>query len=211
MEGKEERLLALEEGFLPIMEHFYTLQGEGAHTGTPAYFIRTGGCDVGCHWCDVKESWDFQKHPPMSVESLAQAAKESGAPIAVVTGGEPLIYNLNALTRALKDVGMQTHIETSGAYPLSGFWDWITLSPKKFKAPVKDFHKEVNELKTVIFHGSDFRFAEQHAALVNDSCALFLQPEWGRQNEMTSLIIDYVKQNPRWRISLQSHKYMQIP
>lgn len=211
MEGKESRLAALEEAFLPIMEHFYTLQGEGSHTGTPAYFIRVGGCDVGCHWCDVKESWDFDKHPPISVEELTAHAVQSGAAIAVITGGEPLIYDMTLLTRSLRDAGIKTHLETSGAYPLSGLWDWITLSPKKFKAPVNNFHKAVDELKSVVFNSSDFAFAKQHAELVNENCALFLQPEWSRRETMTPLIVDYIKQNPQWRISLQSHKYLQIP
>jgi len=196
---------------LPVMEQFYTLQGEGFHTGKAAYFIRLAGCDVGCFWCDVKESWDAQDHPDKPVETVVQLAKESRSPIAVITGGEPLIYNLNYLTEQLQEVNLQTHIETSGAYPLSGQWDWVCLSPKKFKAPTLDVIKAANELKIVVYNKSDFEWAEKYAEQVNPSCQLFLQPEWSRQEQMVPLIIEYVKANPQWRISLQTHKFMDIP
>lgn len=196
---------------LPVMEHFYTLQGEGYHQGKAAYFIRLGGCTVGCHWCDVKESWDAQAHPLMSVAEIATAANQYAGRIAVVTGGEPLIYPLDKLCHALHQAGMHTHIETSGSYPLSGNWDWICLSPKKFKAPLPDVIAAANELKVVIFHPSDFEWAEQYAALVSANCKLYLQPEWSRSEQNTPLIIEYVKKHPKWCISLQVHKYMNIP
>lgn len=195
---------------LPIMESFYTVQGEGFHTGTAAYFIRVGGCDVGCHWCDVKESWDALLHPPISVgKLLTEAEKHPG--VIVITGGEPLMYNLNPLTEKLQQAGLKTHIETSGAHPLSGYWDWICLSPKKRKLPVSEVYEIANELKVIIFNKDDFRFAEEQAEKVNENCVLFLQPEWGKRDKMMPLIVDYVKENPKWRISLQTHKYLDIP
>lgn len=196
---------------LPLMEHFYTIQGEGAHTGTAAYFLRLGGCDVGCVWCDVKESWPMEAHPSIFVEEMAEWVKDSGAQMAVVTGGEPLMHNCSPLTTALHDKGIRTHIETSGAHPLSGDWDWITLSPKKFKAPLPEALPAANELKVVIYHKSDFEWAESFAAQVRTDCQLFLQPEWSKEKQMLPLIIDYIKQHPRWRISLQTHKYMDVP
>lgn len=196
---------------LPLMEDFYTIQGEGAYQGQAAYFIRLGGCDVGCVWCDVKESWDAGGHPMTPVSAIAQRAKSSGSPMAVVTGGEPLMYELSDLTRSLKDAGMRTHVETSGAYPLTGTWDWICFSPKKFKSPHPSVPAQADELKVIIYNKSDFEWAEQHAATVPAPCALFLQPEWSREKEMLPLIIDYVKAHPQWRISLQIHKYMNIP
>lgn len=196
---------------LPVMEQFYTLQGEGFHTGKAAYFIRLAGCDVGCFWCDVKESWKAEDHPDKSVEAVVQLAKESKAPIAVVTGGEPLIYNLDYLTQQLKEANLQTNIETSGAYPLSGHWDWICLSPKKFKVPTLEVVEAADELKIVVYNKSDFEWAEKFAAQVKDECLLFLQPEWSRQEQMLPLMIEYVKANPKWRVSLQTHKFMDIP
>lgn len=195
----------------PIMEHFYTLQGEGAFAGHAAYFIRTGGCDVGCHWCDVKESWNAEQHPRLSVNELIEAASSQPARMAVVTGGEPLMYDLAPLTLALKEAGFKTHIETSGAYPLSGEWDWICLSPKKFKAPLEEIHRLASELKVIVYNTHDFTFAENHAKKVSPGCRLYLQPEWSKATEMLPQIIDYVKQNPEWRISLQTHKYLDIP
>ncbi|NGF57423.1 7-carboxy-7-deazaguanine synthase QueE [Parapedobacter sp. SGR-10] len=196
---------------LPLMEEFYTIQGEGYHTGKAAYFIRLGGCDVGCHWCDVKESWNAELHPLTPVETIVQHAKVHPAKTVVVTGGEPLIYNLDTLTSRLQSEGIKTFMETSGAYPLSGHWDWICLSPKKFKAPRKEVLQAAGELKVIVFNKSDFTWAEEHAALVNDRCKLYLQPEWSKASEMTPLIIDYVKNNPKWEISLQTHKYLNIP
>ncbi len=196
---------------LPLMEEFYTIQGEGYHTGKAAYFIRLGGCDVGCHWCDVKESWDASIHPLTSVDTIVQHADQHPAKTVVVTGGEPLIYNLDPLTKSLQERGIRTFMETSGAYPLSGHWDWICLSPKKFKAPRKDVLEAAGELKVIVFNKSDFQWAEEHAAKVSPSCKLYLQPEWSKAAEMTPLIIDYVMNNPKWEISLQTHKYLNIP
>ncbi len=195
----------------PLMEHFYTIQGEGAHTGRAAYFLRLGGCDVGCVWCDVKESWDAAKHPIVSIEQMVLWAKESGTEMAVITGGEPAMHNLEPLTLALKEAGIETNIETSGAHPLTGSWNWVCVSPKKFKAPLLEVLVQADELKVVIFNKSDFEWAEQHAANVGKNCKLFLQPEWDQREKVTPLIIDYVKANPKWRISLQTHKYLQIP
>jgi len=193
------------------MEDFYTIQGEGYFQGHAAYFIRLGGCDVGCVWCDVKESWDAAAHPQVSVSEMVDRAKSSGSNIAVITGGEPAMYDLTELTTALKAEGLRTHIETSGAYPLTGTWDWVCFSPKKFKAPDSSVFIQSHELKVIIYNKSDFSWAEEFAEKVNTSCKLFLQPEWSREKEMLPLIIDYVKQNPKWRISLQVHKYMDIP
>ena len=193
------------------MEAFYTLQGEGAHTGRAAYFIRLGGCDVGCHWCDVKESWNVHAHPQQVLEQIVAQASAHPARLAVVTGGEPLMHQLDGLTAALHGAGFQTNIETSGVHPLSGQWDWICFSPKKFKDPHPSIYQHAHELKVVVYHKSDFEFAEQHAAKVGDDCQLFLQPEWSKVQEMTPLIVEYVKNNPKWRVSLQTHKYMDIP
>ncbi|OYU94963.1 MAG: 7-carboxy-7-deazaguanine synthase QueE [Bacteroidetes bacterium B1(2017)] len=193
------------------MEHFYTLQGEGYHTGRAAYFLRLGGCDVGCVWCDVKESWDATKHPQVSIENMSLWAKESGTPMVVVTGGEPCMHNLEALTKSIKDQGLETNIETSGSHPLTGTWDWICVSPKKFKAPLPEVLKQAHELKVVVFNKSDFDWAQKHAALVGSACKLYLQPEWDEANKMLPQIIEFVKQNPAWRISLQTHKFLQIP
>ena len=193
------------------MEHFYTLQGEGFHQGRAAYFIRLGGCDVGCVWCDVKDSWDATKHPKLKVESLKLTVKETPAEIVVITGGEPLMHNLDHLTKELQAAGLQTNIETSGAHPLSGSWNWICLSPKKFKAPLPEILPLANELKVVIFNKSDFAWAEEHAAKVSPGCKLFLQPEWDKAAIITPLIIDYIKANPKWELSLQIHKYINVP
>ena len=196
---------------LPVMEHFYTIQGEGFHQGRAAYFIRLGGCDVGCVWCDVKESWPMDTHPMYGIEEIASFAEASPANLVVITGGEPLIHNLESLTTALKQKGKNTHIETSGAHPITGTWDWVCLSPKKFKSPVEDIFPHVHELKVVIYNKHDFEWAETHASKLLPGTILYLQPEWSREKEMLPLIIDYVKQHPQWRISLQVHKYMQIP
>lgn len=201
---------------LPVMESFYTIQGEGFYQGHAAYFIRLGGCDVGCVWCDVKDSWDADKHPKFSIEDIvAKALEEVGGNakdiVAVVTGGEPLMHQLDALTDALHAAGFQTNIETSGAHPLSGHWDWICLSPKKFKVPLDEVIQAANELKVVVFNKSDFAWAEEYAAQVKPDCRLYLQPEWSKRIQMTPLMIDYVKKNPQWEICLQIHKYMDIP
>lgn len=206
------------------MEHFYTLQGEGFHQGKAAYFIRLGGCDVGCVWCDVKDSWDSGKHPLLNIDDLIFNIEKNikqligkspftihHSPIIVITGGEPLMHDLTYLTSALKAKGFQTNIETSGAYPLSGTWDWICLSPKKFKAPLPEVLPHANELKVVIFNKSDFEWAEKYAALVSPYCKLYLQPEWDKASDITPLIIDYVKAHPKWELSLQIHKYINVP
>jgi 7-carboxy-7-deazaguanine synthase len=196
---------------LPVMEHFYTLQGEGFHQGRAAYFIRLGGCDVGCVWCDVKESWEAGKHPQLKIEDLRSMVKDTPAEIVVITGGEPLMYDLDELTNELHAAGLKTHIETSGAYSLSGAWDWICLSPKKFKAPLPGILPFANELKVIIFNKSDFDWAEQYAAQVSPKCKLYLQPEWSKAAQMTPLIIDYIKAHPQWELSLQIHKYINVP
>jgi 7-carboxy-7-deazaguanine synthase len=215
---------------LPVVESFYTLQGEGYHQGRAAYFIRLGGCDVGCVWCDVKESWDASLHPKKTIQEIIEEAartvsgvqlsastvrsssiSEPSTVISVVTGGEPLMHDCSELSAALHQAGFKTHIETSGAYPVSGQWDWICFSPKKFKEPLKSIAQFANELKVVIFNKSDFEWAEKYAALVSPSCKLYLQPEWDKSSVVTPLIIDYIKKNPRWEFSLQLHKYIHVP
>ena len=207
---KKTKLLLEKGESLPIMEAFYTIQGEGYHKGMASYFIRTGGCDIGCHWCDVKESWDENSHPIISVEDIVK--KSSGiSDCVVVTGGEPLMWNMNPLTKALKKIGKKTHIETSGAYPLTGDWDWVCLSPKKAKLPIQDAYNNANELKIIIYNNHDFKFAEKEAKKVNKNAILYLQPEWGKREEMIPLMVDFIKKNPKWKISLQTHKYLNIP
>ncbi len=207
MVGVPETLLTV----LPLMEDFYTIQGEGAYQGHAAYFIRLGGCDVGCVWCDVKESWDASAFPMVPIESITAKVRESGASIAVITGGEPLMYDLSALTQSLRSAGVRTHLETSGVYPLTGTWDWICFSPKKFKPPHPSVFGLADELKIIVYHSSDFAWAEQFANKVGDRCVCLLQPEWSREKEVLPAIIAYVKANPGWKISLQTHKYMNIP
>lgn len=202
----------LDEGkVLPIMEEFYTIQGEGYNTGKAAYFIRIGGCDVGCHWCDVKESWDANLHPLVDVTKVIKNVKSYNAKSVVITGGEPLIYNLETLTSLLKKEGIETFIETSGAYKLSGNWDWICLSPKKTMLPLEDIYKKAYELKIIVFNKHDFVWAQQQAQKVDATCYLYLQPEWSKHKELLPEIIEFVKTNPKWMISLQTHKYMNIP
>lgn len=196
---------------LPLMEEFYTIQGEGHNTGKAAYFIRIGGCDVGCHWCDVKESWDANIHPLTNIESIIANVRANGAKSVVVTGGEPLMYNLSALTAKLKHEGIATFIETSGAYPLTGNWDWICLSAKKTMPPKDDIYANAHELKVIVYNQNDFKWAEAQADKVDPDCYLYLQPEWSKRNDLLPQIIEYVKQNPRWMISLQTHKYINIP
>lgn len=196
---------------LPVMESFYTIQGEGYHQGKAAYFIRLGGCDVGCVWCDVKESWDASKHPLRNVQDIVNEAIRSPGRLAVVTGGEPLMHDCAALTSELHEAGFKTNIETSGSHPLSGDWDWICVSPKKFKAPLPEILAGANELKVVVFNKSDFDWAEKHAALVSGQCKLYLQPEWEKSPVVTPMIIDYIKNNPKWELSLQIHKFIHVP
>lgn len=196
---------------LPLMEAFYTVQGEGVHAGKAAYFIRLAGCDVGCVWCDVKESWDASAYPRVSVAQMAEDAQASGAKLVVITGGEPAMYDLNALCDALHDRGLVVHIETSAAHEIRGQFDWVTLSPKKFKAPLPTELSKADELKIIVFNKSDFEWAETYAGQVSNDCVLLLQPEWDKRNSMAPLLVDYVKTHPQWRISLQTHKILQIP
>jgi 7-carboxy-7-deazaguanine synthase len=196
---------------IPLMEKFYSIQGEGFHQGTAAYFIRLAGCDVGCVWCDVKESWEVSPEQVTSISDIVNKAIEFSSPVTIITGGEPLIYNLDSLTHSLKTKDKKVHLETSGAYPLSGTWDWICISPKKFKPPLDEVLRAAHELKVVVFNKSDFKWAESFKEKVNAACKLFLQPEWSKEKEMMPLLIDYVKTNPEWNISLQIHKYLQIP
>lgn len=195
----------------PVMESFYTLQGEGQFTGNAAYFIRLGGCDVGCVWCDVKESWPMENHPKVSIEKIVSMAKENPGKIAVITGGEPLMHDLNELTENLKKAGLRTHIETSGVGNWTGDWDWICLSPKKFKDPNPESFLLADELKIIVFHPSDLAWGENFVKLVKPDCKLFFQPEWSKKEKMTDFIIDYIKKNPHWNLSLQTHKYLNIP
>jgi 7-carboxy-7-deazaguanine synthase len=196
---------------LPVMEHFYTLQGEGYHQGKAAYFIRLGGCDVGCVWCDVKDSWEAGRHPLKTIRELIVQVKQTPAKLVVITGGEPLMHELTHLTSEFHAAGFELNIETSGAYPLSGEWDWICVSPKKFKAPLPEILPKANELKVVIYHKSDFEWAEKYAAQVSPVCRLYLQPEWEKASQVMPLIIEYIKANPKWELSLQIHKYINVP
>lgn len=196
---------------LPVMEQFLTLQGEGRYTGHSAYFIRLGGCDVGCVWCDVKESWDAGSHPLLEISTLVENVLHSGAQIVVITGGEPFMHDLKKLTQALHENHLRVHVETSGAHPITGEWDWITISPKKFKAPLPETIHLANELKVIVYHKSDFDWAEQYASKVNPDCLLYLQPEWSKAIELSPLIIEYIKKYHKWILSLQTHKYLNIP
>ena len=196
---------------LPIMEYFYTIQGEGFYSGRAAFFIRTAGCDVGCVWCDVKESWDADKHPLQSINFLIDEVQKSGTELVVITGGEPAMYDLTTITNKIKALNIEVAIETSGCYNLIGDIDWYCFSPKKFKSPVEEAYLKASELKVVISHPSDFEWAEDHATKINHSCKLYLQPEWSKQERFLPEIIEYVKKHPKWRISLQTHKFMNIP
>ena len=208
----EQTKALVEKGeMLPLMEAFYTIQGEGFHTGKSAYFLRIGGCDVGCHWCDVKESWDSALHPPTHIEKMQESIAPFSAETVVVTGGEPLMWNMQPLTDLLHLNGLQVHIETSGAYPLSGSFDWICLSPKKTMPPKPELLAEADELKVIIHNKHDFKWAELNAGQVKDGCCLYLQPEWSKASEMMEEIVLFVKENPKWSVSLQTHKYMNIP
>ncbi len=199
-----------EEIELPVMETFYTVQGEGAFAGAPAFFIRLGGCDVGCSWCDVKDSWDAAKHPLHKVDDLVNQVTLSGSKICVVTGGEPAMYNLVQLTELLQKAGIRTHVETSGAYELTGNWDWVTFSPKKFKGPVDSIYPKADELKVVVFHTTDIEWAAGHAAKVKPGCQLYLQPEWDKKEKVQPMILDFIRKNTDWRISVQTHKYLGV-
>jgi len=196
---------------LPIMEQFYSIQGEGFYSGRPAYFIRIAGCDVGCVWCDVKESWDANEHEILSVASIVSKVKETKADFIVVTGGEPAMYDLSALTKELKAINCEIAIETSGVYPLSGTIDWVCFSPKKFKAPTESIYSQADELKIIIFNKHDFAWAEEHASKLSPDCKLYLQTEWSKREQLLPLIIEYVKENPKWTLSTQTHKYIDVP
>jgi len=196
---------------LPLMEHFYTIQGEGYHQGKASYFIRTAGCNVGCHWCDIKDSWDASIYPMVDVEKIASAAAGHPMNIAVVTGGESMMFNMEPLTQALKNKGLQRHVETSGAYEITGEWNWICISPKKFKYPLKENMLLADELKLIVYNDSDFKWATENAQKVKNDCKLYIQPEWNKAYQMMPKIVSFIKENPEWNISLQIHKYMNIP
>jgi len=197
---------------LPVMEHFYTIQGEGFHQGRAAYFVRLAGCDVGCVWCDVKDSWNADAHPKLHIdEIIAFVKKETSSGLVVITGGEPLMHNLDEFTKRLNAAGYETNIETSGSHPLTGNWNWVCLSPKKFKEPIENIMPFANELKVVVFNKSDFEWAEKYASKVSESCKLYLQPEWDKASIVTPLIVEYIKNNPKWELSLQIHKYINVP
>lgn len=207
-----EQAELLKQGkLLPVMEDFYTIQGEGFNSGKAAYFVRVGGCDVGCHWCDVKESWDASLHPLVKVEDVVEKVIQSGSKAVVITGGEPLQYNMDYITAEFKKKNIETFIETSGAFSLSGNWNWICLSPKKTMNPLPEVYQKANELKVIVYNKNDFDWALEQAKKVNKDCLLFLQPEWSKSNDMMPLIVEFVKTHQNWMVSLQSHKYMNIP
>ena len=195
---------------LPLMEAFYTIQGEGFHKGAAAYFIRVGGCDVGCHWCDVKESWDALTHPPTLTSEIVKITEQFSDTV-VITGGEPLMWDMTLITKLLKQINKFVHIETSGAYDLTGTWDWICLSPKKLKGPLVEVYQKAHELKVIVYNLDDLKFAEEQAAKVNPNCILYLQPEWSKRDKITPFIVEYVMKHPKWKVSLQTHKYLNIP
>ncbi|PCJ63725.1 MAG: 7-carboxy-7-deazaguanine synthase QueE [Bacteroidetes bacterium] len=194
----------------PVMEYFYSIQGEGVYAGQSAFFIRLGGCDVGCVWCDVKDSWDAEKHPLKSIDFLVTEAKKHPSRILILTGGEPAMYDLTEITKAFHNEGFRVHLETSGAYELIGDFDWVTFSPKKFKAPILSAAAQADELKIVVFNKSDIAWAETHQTMVPDNCKLYLQPEWDKREVTEKIIFDYVLANPNWYISLQTHKYLGV-
>jgi organic radical activating enzyme len=209
--NKKNKIELVKKGYeLPLMESFYTIQGEGFHKGRAAFFVRIGGCDIGCHWCDVKESWDPKIHPLTDINKIIKQVKKHSK-VVVITGGEPLMWPMGPLTKKLQDLGISTHLETSGAYPLSGFWNWICLSPKKTKLPHEECYKSADELKIIVYNKSDFNFAELQSKKVRKECKLFLQPEWGVRKNINPIIVDFVLKNPKWKISLQTHKYLNIP
>ena len=198
-------------GMLPVMESFYTIQGEGSFTGHAAYFIRLAGCDVGCVWCDVKESWDREKHPEYNIEDIVNTAAAEKGRLAVITGGEPCMHDLTALVEGLKLRNFSVNLETSGAWPITGAFDFVCVSPKKFKAPLRESLAVADELKVVIFNASDFEWATENARWCKPECRLFLQPEFEKSEKMLPLIVEFVKNNPQWNISLQTHKFIGIP
>lgn len=193
------------------METFYSIQGEAFHFGKAAWFIRLGGCDVGCHWCDVKESWNKNLHPVLSTNTIINQLQESGAPIAIVTGGEPTMHNLDDLSAEIQKIGVKTHLETAGVHPITGKWDWICFSPKKFKKPLAEIYQKADEIKIIVVNKHDLKWAEEHAKLLPKSCKLFLQPEWDQRDSIIPIILNYIRENPRWRMTLQMHKYIGVP
>ena len=208
----QQTKLAVDSGdILPLMEAFYTIQGEGYYSGKAAYFLRIGGCDVGCHWCDVKESWNADLHPPTSIADILKGIAEYPADTVVITGGEPLMWNLDKLTTALKNKGLKVHLETSGTYPYSGNFDWVCVSPKKMQAPLDGIKQIISELKIIVNNKHDFIWAEEQREGLKSDCKLYLQSEWSKREEVIPMIIDFIKENKDWTISLQSHKYMNIP
>lgn len=196
---------------LPIMEQFYSVQGEGFYSGRPAYFIRIAGCDVGCSWCDVKESWNANEHNVLTVDQIVRKVAKTKADFVVITGGEPAMYNLNSLTKSLKQINCYLAIETSGVYPLSGDLDWVCFSPKKFKAPNEGIYSVADELKVIVFNKHDLQWAEEHASKLNKECKIYLQPEWSKQEKLLPVILEYIKENPKWTLSLQTHKFINVP
>jgi len=195
---------------LPVLESFYSIQGEGFHSGKPAYFIRLSGCDVKCHWCDVKESWDVSQDQHLHIDDIISRVSKASAELVVITGGEPLMHDLSVLTKALRDEGKKVHIETSGTHPLTGDYDWICFSPKKFKEPLEDFFSISDELKVIIYNRSDFKWAEELSKKVSQKTELIMQPEWSKEELISPLILEYIKSNQKWRISLQTHKYLNV-
>jgi 7-carboxy-7-deazaguanine synthase len=212
LKTKKQTVVETDTGlFLPVMESFSTIQGEGFYQGAAATFIRLGGCDVGCVWCDVKESWNVENHPLRTVDALVAEAKKRPAEIVVITGGEPCMHELGPLTEKLREAGKKTNLETSGAYPLSGSWDWICVSPKKFKEALPEVLHQADELKVVIYHPSDLQWAESFVSSLKPTCKLFLQPEWEKRERVLPIILDYIKAHPKWQLSLQIHKYIGVP
>lgn len=207
--SEEDYMIA--KDVLPLMEQFYSVQGEGYYSGRPAVFIRLAGCDVGCVWCDVKESWDANEHNQIAISEIVDAVVETNCKFVVITGGEPAMYNLEILTQKLHEIGCEIAIETSGVYALTGEIDWVCFSPKKFKAPDDSIYQKADELKIIVFNKHDLEWAEKHAEKVRKDCRLYLQTEWEKRDEMAPLIVDFVKKNPQWNISVQTHKYLQIP
>jgi len=208
---KSQNNVPQDGSMLPVVEEFYSIQGEGFHTGKPAYFLRIGGCDVGCRWCDSKFSWNPDIHPLVETSKLVENIAACPAGAVVVTGGEPLMYNLEPLTLALKERGIKTFLETSGSHPLTGIWDWICLSPKRNQPPMPDIYPLAGELKLIIADNKDYSWAEESKEKVSDSCELYLQPEWSVYHQIIDELTRYIMNHPHWKISLQSHKFMHIP
>lgn len=196
---------------LPVMERFYTLQGEGRYAGQAAYFIRLSGCDVGCHWCDVKESWDISEDQYVETDDLVTEVRDAQAKIVVITGGEPFTHDLSVLTFKLQCLGIKTHVETAGVFPITGKWNWICLSPKKFKPALPQYFALADELKVIVYNHSDLEWAEQQRSKLNSTALTYLQAEWSKAPELSPVLVNYIKNNPEWILSIQTHKYLAIP